>query len=406
MRKKLPLLLALCSALMLGACNDGSGRVPLSVATRDSAVVEIADVSGDPWTAPEWATIDTSRVFRILPDAANPATLFSRIRGALKLRDGTIAVLDAGSHQVRVFGTDGRFIRSFGRQGQGPGEFQQPWRLLRGRGDSLVIAELMSGTIQVFSPSGDSARPVRVPYGSKTGTAHLLGTFADGDYLVIMNDLMREPQVGRNPLHSSLHVMTALGDSGVALGKQISTEQVFKDAGGGKLAQVDNLFWAEPGWAGLSDSYVWCLPREFECDVWSKSGRQTRIIRANARGAPIASGAYTELEAQGLRTATTERDSALVRRTIAEGDRPQFFPILSLIRGDRKDRVWMREFLWRADATTARWLVFETTGKILGTVTLPADLWVFDIGEDYILGTDLDENDVQRVVMYGFTSRE
>jgi hypothetical protein len=203
-------------------------------------------------------------------------------------------------------------------------------------------------------------------------------------------------------VHSSLHVVRSDGSAGPALGRQVSTEQVFRDGGGGRLVHAENLFWAEPGWAPLSDGYAWCLPREFHCDIWSKEGKHVRIVRAKFSGETIPAEAYTQLESQRLLLVNTQNDSARVRRGIADGDRPNVFPILSLIRGDRNDRIWMREFVWRTDAKKVRWLVFEKTGKVLGTITLPADLWIYEIGDDYIVGTDLDENDVQRVVQYRY----
>jgi len=40
--------------------------------------------------------------------------------------DGTIFVLDNGNHRVVAFDQSGNALREFGREGQGPGEFQNP----------------------------------------------------------------------------------------------------------------------------------------------------------------------------------------------------------------------------------------------------------------------------------------
>ncbi|MDE2764217.1 MAG: hypothetical protein OXK74_15775 [Gemmatimonadota bacterium] len=37
--------------------------------------------------------------------------------------DGTVFVADAGNHEIRVFGLDGGHLHTFGRGGEGPGEF-------------------------------------------------------------------------------------------------------------------------------------------------------------------------------------------------------------------------------------------------------------------------------------------
>jgi hypothetical protein len=77
-------------------------------------------------------------------------------------------------------------------------------------------------------------------------------------------------------------------------------------------------------------------------------------------------------------------------------------PVLSLIRTDDSGRIWMRPYVWRSSETLARWLVFEPSGQVLGTVTTPATLQVFEIGENYILGVERDEDDAESVVMYRF----
>src|SRR5688500_8682526 len=132
----------IAAALRVAACADRDADPGLRVITRDSAGVEIADIQGNPWSAPVWALTDSADVFRIVPDDARPETLFSRIRGTLRLRDGRIAVLDIGRHRVLLFADDGAFLGSVGRQGQGPGELAQPWRLIRASGDSAGAYDL------------------------------------------------------------------------------------------------------------------------------------------------------------------------------------------------------------------------------------------------------------------------
>ncbi len=68
---------------------------------------------------------------------------------------GTIYVLDSKDMKVKMFGKDGSFIRSFGKAGQGPGEFQYPLKMfLRKNGDIAVFDGERMGLIG-FSPDGD-----------------------------------------------------------------------------------------------------------------------------------------------------------------------------------------------------------------------------------------------------------
>ena len=204
------------AAAVSGACADGSRRDAIRVSTRDSSGVQIAQIQGDPWAAPTWATLDTGDVLRIAPDETRPETLFGRVRGVLRLSDGSIAVLDVGRHRVQRFAADGSLLRSIGRQGQGPGELDQPWRLIRAPADTVGVYD-MAGHLEMFPSSGDGARRVRLPWGSEVGTAQILGSFATGGYLAIMNEFPGKVQPGRNPLFSTLHVMTAAGNAGLSI---------------------------------------------------------------------------------------------------------------------------------------------------------------------------------------------
>ena len=48
----------------------------------------------------------------------------------------------------------------------------------------------------------------------------------------------------------------------------------------------------------------------------------------------------------------------------------------------------------------SEWVVFDGSGRMLGSVTTPAGLEVTEIGEDFVLGIWRDELDVQHVQLY------
>ena len=48
---------------------------------------------------------------------------------------------DGGNHRVQVFTADGRFIRTFGGRGTGPGKLLGPHALVIGKDQRLYLAE-------------------------------------------------------------------------------------------------------------------------------------------------------------------------------------------------------------------------------------------------------------------------
>ncbi|HEX7117712.1 MAG TPA: efflux RND transporter permease subunit [Longimicrobiales bacterium] len=91
---------------------------------------------------------------------------FGRARSVVAGADGAIYVADAQAHEVRVFGPDGRHLRTIGRNGGGPGEFA-----------SLYAFAWIGDTLAAFDPrnarigflSADGAWIGSVPYPAITG---------------------------------------------------------------------------------------------------------------------------------------------------------------------------------------------------------------------------------------------
>lgn len=61
-----------------------------------------------------------------------------QVFGAVRLPDGDIAVMNAGSGELRIYAPDGTFVSAHGRAGEGPGEFRGPSRMYLIR-DTIII---------------------------------------------------------------------------------------------------------------------------------------------------------------------------------------------------------------------------------------------------------------------------
>ncbi|MDZ7392440.1 MAG: 6-bladed beta-propeller [candidate division KSB1 bacterium] len=69
--------------------------------------------------------------------------------GILVLRD-SIYITDAKDHCIKVADMEGNLIRTIGRRGQGPGEFNQPWEIVAN--DSFVfVYDVGNSRVQIFA---------------------------------------------------------------------------------------------------------------------------------------------------------------------------------------------------------------------------------------------------------------
>jgi hypothetical protein len=67
--------------------------------------------------------------------------------------DGNLYVLDSRDYCIKKFDRDGNLLLKFGRQGQGPGEFQYPM-LVGIAGEVRLIVQCMDSTYQIFDLKG------------------------------------------------------------------------------------------------------------------------------------------------------------------------------------------------------------------------------------------------------------
>jgi hypothetical protein len=76
------------------------------------------------------------------------------------LPDGTVYVVDSKDHKVKVFDAAGKFVRAFGRQGQGPGEMNQPMGILISPANEVLVEDILNRRLAVFAPDGTFRRHV------------------------------------------------------------------------------------------------------------------------------------------------------------------------------------------------------------------------------------------------------
>ncbi|MFB6098948.1 MAG: 6-bladed beta-propeller [Salinibacter sp.] len=78
--------------------------------------------------------------------------------------DGRMYVLDWNARHIKVLAPNGSLLRTIGREGRGPGEFQAPRFAVVSRTDSLYVLDSRNGRISVFTTSGTFVRSVQVKH--------------------------------------------------------------------------------------------------------------------------------------------------------------------------------------------------------------------------------------------------
>ena len=107
-----------------------------------------------------------------------------------------------------------------------------------------------------------------------------------------------------------------------------------------------------------------------------------------------------------MRTETTgaaspSRRTKTKRRCGASTPLAETFPAFSRILSDAAGNLWVREYDFPGEERSAPlWTVFDPDGRVLGFIETPEGLRIGQFGEDYILGHDRDELDVEYVQLW------
>ena len=75
--------------------------------------------------------------------------------GAASLK---VYVADGGNHRVQVFDGEGNFLNQWGSQGSGPGQFQEPWGLAVAPNGDVYMADTWNHRVPVFDAEGNFLR--------------------------------------------------------------------------------------------------------------------------------------------------------------------------------------------------------------------------------------------------------
>ena len=148
---------------------DGGRPSPGSdLATTFDTIAGVVHVANN-GTPPAWGLVPVVSIGpKTLTDEGGPEE-FGRVTAVALGPDGAVFVADARNHEVRVFGLDGAHRRTFGREGEGPGEFRNIYSIAW-VGDRLLTFDPPLGRLGEFSADGEWLGQRRTEAAGLTGS--------------------------------------------------------------------------------------------------------------------------------------------------------------------------------------------------------------------------------------------
>lgn len=140
----------LAFTVWFAACADQTATTS-AVAIDTVNGVEHVRNSGTP---PTWELKELLTLGAVTDVETGGAQEFARIRGIIADAQGNIYVADSRTFNIRVFDERGRLLRTIGRKGQGPGEFEN-LQSIGWLGDSLVTMDGSNSRIGLMTTTGE-----------------------------------------------------------------------------------------------------------------------------------------------------------------------------------------------------------------------------------------------------------
>ena len=320
--------------------------------------------------------VDPQPVRTLAGATRDGAPVFGVVAGATRLRDGTIVIGDQSANALKFFDGQGRLTATVGRQGEGPGEFRMLGWVKPCRPDSLFVFDVFPRRISVFSASGHFVRQFQVPAMPAQVACSREGVFA------ALSGQATQPPEGVDRWHATapLLIVDAMGVVTHQLGSVPAYE----------IAQVGRGWFPPPG--GSHASIAVTRRRVLVCPL--DSGAVGAFSLAGARLGSIPLRVPPHPPSRGdLERATDALLAYMPAGDVRDTMRQRLLrlppPANALpcndILTDPADNLWVVLSAPGDSVTTLR--VFGPDDRVLGDVSVPAALEVYEIGSDYLLAS-------------------
>lgn len=377
------------ATVLLATCISADN--PASTVVRDSAGVLIAesppDASGAEWRLRLPPVLQIGRT----GGGDDGPDLFGRIMQVVRLSTGDIAVADGLAGEIRVFDEGGGHLRTFGRSGEGPGEFASLWTIAELPGDTIAAVDPLGGRVSLFASTGTFARSLPIPRLSGASAPNVIGWLDDGPLLI--SALTRSPS--RDTRKQSTYFLYAVDRDGEVAGTlgEFAGEQLGRNGyavafgGRAQFAAGGNL-----AWYGHSS--------RFELVGHDRSGSVRRMVRVDR-----VPRAVTQAEIDETRAATEESLRGMSGPAVHRIRATEFastHPVHGKVLTDEAGNLWVERYRSHLmENSVARgWDIFDAEGRLVGHLTTPAGFRVADIGARFVLGVHADSLGVETVRMF------
>lgn len=199
---------------------------------------------------------------------------FGTIAEFLHDEEGNIYLLDGQLSEIQVFAPDGEWLRTIGRRGEGPGEFQNAADMYWGPRGEIGVVQAWPGKIVTITPEGHPGSTFALPFRDGGGFQSVTSGQGQGEEVILAGTAWTRE--GEKSIQLTyLKRYDAAGDE-LASYRQTRSEVNFGEF------EFDEKTWVDyqRRWAAAGDGRVAAALSfdDYRIHVWNADGTLDRII--------------------------------------------------------------------------------------------------------------------------------
>lgn len=290
--------------------------------------------------------------------------------------EGNVYVLDSGNHRIQKFDSEGNFLTSFGRHGQGPGEFQYPQSIDIDNEGNMYVSDSGNQKVNILKPNGAFDKDIQM-MDESPGIIRIRG-----DKLIQAKAAsVFSIQMGMGNQEEELPKLIKVLDMEAEVQNEFGEQRNYKDFLVNRMGNRHHLFVDKEGYVYLAFDYqnriekyspegklLWRADRELNYDV---SAPKTKGSRSGSGGRMVVRMPDMNRVASGIAVDDKGRVWVVTnKRQIKEEERVGMNVSVSMMGAQRSTSYSVEGNTDVQETDMYQIEIYDPEGVLLGTIQL------------------------------------
>ena len=342
----------------------------------------------------------------VLDDESMPEEIFFESPSTVSCDpEGNIYVVDSGAKNVKKFDAQGKFLKTIGREGQGPGEFGGLYYATFAK-DRLIVWDSGNRRLCAFTPDGDFIKSTNISY--EEGFVRKLRGFPTGEIVVEKEKTYRnepdKPQTCTIDLYSpDLKFVRTIYKRELWRKKYVRTKEY-------GISTLYFPYSADVRWDVMPDGAIIIgFSADYELEIYDRSGKKISTITHTYEPVKVTEkykkDYFDSIEFYRMGERLKDPPEYVTKYT----EFPKNKPVYNNILIDSEGNIWVILNRENKDEDGKVFEMFDPTGKFISCVLIEGDAAFPDNHNAYILhngsllSIETGEDDLYQITRYKMT---